>query len=105
MDYCLPWSEGRFRPSAGWCRVGVSAKLVECKSNQEPGMLTPIQQDRHEGREIRTILVSRLRAVYESLVRLLSAEQARIAWETSPDAAVATARAQSWPVVVVTASA
>ena len=47
--------------------------------------------------------MSRLRGTYDSLVRLLSAEQALVAWEPSPERAVAIARAESCPVLLITA--
>jgi hypothetical protein len=72
-------------------------------SNQEPNMLTPLQKDGRNDRTVRAILVSRLRAIYDSLVQLLSAEHAVIGWETSPQRAVATARAESCPVLLITA--
>jgi hypothetical protein len=66
-------------------------------------MLTPLPKDGCKDRAVRAILVSRLRAIHDSLVQLLSAEQAVIEWETSPERAVATTRAEACPVLLITA--
>ena len=75
--------------------MAASDKLVQCKTNQEPKMLTPLQMDGCKDRAVRAILVSRLRTIYDSLVQLLSAEQALIGWETSPLSAPWRLREQS----------
>jgi hypothetical protein len=49
------------------------------------------------------MLVSRFRPVYDSLVHALSGTKVILGWETSPESAAHKARAEAYPVLLVTA--